>query len=173
MKLIKSRVGLMALALFMPSQLIAATPVCINIEEIGAFIDFIAPVALKNAKKTCANILPQNSYLLVNADELARKFESNQPLSRPFAESGLMKFSDSKDMAMAKELKDVDLVNLVMVMAEAKVKIKESDCEGLNLVLEPLDPLPIENLKKIVASIGYLTTKDKQNAKSDIAICKP
>jgi len=150
----KKTLGQLPLALLLaltPSLAQAAEAPCLTEEEANGLVRFALPDVVGQLSNSCAKTLPANAYLIRARADLVERFATTAATSAPVARTALGKMAGLKP-AQAANLSDQTLRDLMGIgIAEAvDGKMKPKDCMLIDAVLEQLEPLPADNMARLI-----------------------
>lgn len=148
---------------------------CIAPADMADAMTYSIPLVVDGLQSTCADTLPNDSFLMAQGDEFASGFEPLRAAAWSGARRFLMSFADeggqkSEATAFIKNLGDdalrpfVDAIVVQLVAAE----IKPATCGDIDSLLPLLAPLPPENYGPLFATLFGFVGDEKDNLK----ICK-
>ena len=152
-------------AFAVPLAAFAATPSAqaqditdVSEEEFSALVRFALPAAFPRVQSVCSRVLPADSYMFANGDELQARFDEASVGSFAGARDVIVKLGASENPGLADMITQMPPEVLEPFMAEIIAgklaqELKPDICEPANRVMELLDPLPAQNLADLV---GYL-----------------
>ena len=154
----------------MTSSALAADPKnCVTETEAAAIFAAIMPDMIDGLRDKCAANLPQDSFLVKNADTLVARFKVLADQRWPAAKLAFGKISGEEEMAA--KMPDQYLRPLIgsMIGSELFKDVKPQECAGASKIVESLAPLPAENVSMLIGAVLTMVEQDKNDS---MPICK-
>lgn len=145
------RLALTILLALTPSLAIAAEPPCLTGAEADGLVRFALPDVVAKLSDACAATLPGTAYLVRARTDLVKKYTEAAGPAAPVARIALGKIARLKP-AQAENLSNATLRDLMGIgIAEAVGgKMKPKDCTLVSAILEQLEPLPADNMARLI-----------------------
>lgn len=153
------------------SQAASAQQKCVKQTDLADAMVYSVPLAYSAYTTKCRGELSDNGFIATDGDEFISRYSALQDQRWTGAFEFLKTFmakGDSSDptMAMIASLPPESLRPFVDAMVEMEIskEIKLADCGKIERVLEPLAPLPPENLGRLVAVVMDLLPDNREPA---------
>ena len=160
-KLHRIAAGAALLALTAPNAVQARA--CMKAENLADAVVYSVPVAYDAFTAKCGKQLPKDGFIARNGTAFVDSYRAQQEAAWPGALQFLMTFIDGDRGGVSstdiKNLVDAMPPELLRPIVDEKIameigkSIKTTDCGRIERVLEPIAPLPPENLGQLVATI--------------------
>jgi hypothetical protein len=124
---------------------------CLAPVEAQALIRYAMPEIIGQVSKACAASLPGTAYLVRSRDDLVARYTKASLPSLPVARLAFAKITKMAPDQIGKLRGETlrDMLGLGIAGAISG-KIKPKDCGLINEIFEQLDPLPPENMTKLI-----------------------
>ena len=126
-----------------------------NEEEVSALARVAMPRAFQSLQQKCSPILPLNSYIFANGDELLYRLQGASAGAWPQARGAIIRLVTRENPQIAALLNAMPPESLQpfvdeLIAGMVSTKLETGRCEQIDRILELLDPLPAENLAELI-----------------------
>jgi hypothetical protein len=132
---------------------------CLTRTEMRSGISYIMPMLINAVKNACANTLPKGSFLTDGSADMLSKYQALAASNKAAALSLIDKFGagmklDSVDTDGGAQTDMMEALLPIMVEEGLAKEIKPESCTAMNDIVESLDPLPPENMTRLIETIA-------------------
>lgn len=127
---------------------------CLTPREIHGFVAFILPGITAGVVAKCRTTVSPTGYFNTRGAQLGERLAAGKDAAWPVARDAFNKIShdSAKDTAHLSDTTTRSLVEHEMV-EQLTGQIPTAMCRDIESVIEPLDPLPTDNLVQFVSAI--------------------
>jgi hypothetical protein len=149
-----------ALLLAQAAPAVPAAPNCITHEEAGDIAVSLLPFLVDAAAQRCRPHLASGAFLLTGAGDWSARLRREAAPRRASALSGMSKFAGAMAPAGAGGEAAFDFV-AQLITAGLTGNIRTENCGQLDTIAQSLQPLPTDNIARLVgATLAFAMTAD-------------
>lgn len=147
--------GLAALA-SAPAQ---AAPRCITPAQVSTLTRLILPAVIDAGLTRCQTLLPGTSYLVREAGMLRQRFSADEAADGPALRGALSAFAGARVPEGVSDEVIGTMMKTEMVKQFGVDRLPPEACRSADLILEPLDALPRENVERLLTAVFTIASK--------------
>ena len=150
------------------AQPVAQAKPCLTSAEGSALFLALMPDAIQSTITVCAKTLPANAYLSARGSALVARYRAPANAARRDAVAALAKIASDKSI----DEQMFEMVAGPMVGALIAQEVKPETCGRINQIFELFDPMPPENISRLIVTILEMTSEGPKAKAAPFEFCK-
>jgi hypothetical protein len=151
------------------AQPVAQGKPCLQPAEANALLLAMTPDALQATVALCSKTLPANAYLSARGTALVARYRGPAEAAKPDAARAFAKMVPEAGAMGEGMFGTIAGPMIGQLIAE---EVKPESCGRINQMLELLDPLPPENLSRLIVAILEMTAEGPKAKAAPFEFCK-